>query len=54
MLQQTAIPKTPEEVAACLGQMTEKEQCIIKGFIIGMNAQQRLTMDHAPRPESRN
>lgn len=38
MLQQTTIPKSPEEVAACLSQLTEKEQYIVKGIIIGINA----------------
>jgi len=51
MLKQTTFPKTPEEVAARLSQMTEKEQCIVKGIIIGMDARQQLTTD--ARPESR-
>lgn len=41
MLQQTTIPKTPEEVAASLSGMTEAEQCIVKGVIIGLNEARR-------------
>ncbi len=41
MLQQTTIPRTPGEVAASLSTMTEAEQCIVKGVIIGLNEVRR-------------
>ncbi len=36
MLQQTAIPSTPEEVAMSLSKLTENEQYMVKGIIIGL------------------
>ena len=51
MLQQTTIPKTPEEVAASLSGMSEAEQCIVKGVIIGLNeARRKITAP--PLPEA--
>lgn len=41
MPQQVIIPKTPEEVAVCLSQLTETEQCVVKGVIIGLNEARR-------------
>lgn len=49
MLQQTTIPRTPEEVAMCLSRMTEKDQCIIKGIIIGMNEARQSFKPQAER-----
>lgn len=46
---QTTIPKTPEEVAASLSGMTEAEQCIVKGVIIGLNeARRKITAPPSP------
>lgn len=47
MLQQATIPKTPEEVAGCLSQLTEMEQCVVKGVIIGLKEARRN--HHPPR-----
>lgn len=44
MLQQPAIPRTPEEVAMFLSKLTEKEQYMVKGIIIGM-AEARAVQD---------
>ena len=44
MLQQTAIPRTPEEFAMSLSKLTEKEQYMVKGIIIGM-AEARAVQD---------
>ena len=51
MLQQTTIPKTPEEIAACLAQMPKEDQCVVKGIIIGLSERMIRTTDAAPRPE---
>lgn len=51
MLQQSIIPKTPEEVAASLSTMTEAEQCIVKGVIIGLNEARRKILA-PPSPEA--
>ena len=37
MSQKTTIPQTPEEVALCLSQLTEVEQGVVKGFILGFH-----------------
>ena len=44
MPQQATIPKTPEEVAVCLSQLTEMEQCVVKGVIIGLNEARRSVL----------
>lgn len=41
MPQQATIPRTLEEVAASLSQLTEKDQCIVKGMILGLNEAHR-------------
>ncbi|MEY8388580.1 hypothetical protein AALC17_15050 [Oscillospiraceae bacterium 38-13] len=52
MLQQTTIPKTPDEVAASLSTMTEAEQCIVKGVIIGLNeAHREIAVPPSPEAE---
>ncbi len=48
-------PRSPEEVAMCLSRLTKKEQCIVKGIIIGflekggggMTAQEQLARERA-------
>ncbi len=42
MQNQTTIPRTPEEIAMCLSRMSKEGQCIVTGFILGMNERERL------------
>lgn len=51
MLQQSVIPRTPEEVAMSLTKLTENEQCMVKGIIIGLTERAHTAQE---RPAARD
>lgn len=51
MMQQTTIPRTPEEVAMCLRELSEKGQYVVTGFIAGMRERERLSGTARPPAE---
>ena len=52
MLQLSTIPKTPEEIAISLKQLTENERYMVKGMIIGIQANHwETTADNQREPQ---
>lgn len=48
MLQQSTIPRTPEEVAMILSKLTENEQYMVKGIIIGLAERAQAAQECLP------
>lgn len=45
MFQYTQIPKRPEEFAEALSRLSEKEQYVVKGFILGMTEASKMPQE---------